>query len=321
MQLDNDAQTLLARIAASGIPPYEALSAVAARGFYDAGRPYLAADPQPVAEVREVSAPGPRGPIGLRYYRPASAAKRLPILVYLHGGGWVLGNLNSVDPVCRALANGSQHIVVSVDYRLAPEHPFPAGLDDAYAALCWVAGQAVALGGDPDHIAVGGDSAGGNFSAVACLRARDERGPRIAYQLLIYPATDFQMKSESQRAFADGYLLTRANQQWFHRHYLGGFKNLTDWRLSPAHAADFSALPPAFVLTAEFDPLRDEGEDYAFKLVRAGVPVSVWRIPGQIHGFVTMGRVIPAAHVAIDAMAVALRLAATGAHDATAAGE
>ena len=155
-----------------------------------------------------MSAPGPRGPIALRYYRPASTAKRLPMLLYLHGGGWVLGNMNSVDSVCRALANGSQHIVVSVDYRLAPEHPFPAGVEDAYAALAWVSAQADALGGNPNRIAVGGDSAGGNFAAVLALRAREERGPRIAYQLLIYPATDFQMKSASQRSFAEGYLLT-----------------------------------------------------------------------------------------------------------------
>ena len=310
MQLDNDAQSLLAQVAASGIPPYETLSAVAARGFYNAGRPFLAADPQPVEEVREMSAPGPGGPIPLRYYRPASTAKRLPILLYLHGGGWVLGNLNSVDSVCRALANGSQHIIVSVDYRLAPEHPFPAGVDDAYAALNWVTAQAAALGGDPDRIAVGGDSAGGNFAAVLSLRAREERGPRIAYQLLLYPATDFQMKSASQRSFADGYLLTRANQQWFHRHYLGGFKELTDWRLSPAYAADLAGLPPAFVLTAEFDPLRDEGEDYALKLIRAGVPVSAWRVPGQIHGFITMGRVIPTAQIAIDALSRALKTSA-----------
>lgn len=310
MQLDNDAQSLLARVAASGIPPYETLSAVAARGFYNAGRPFLAADPQPVEEVREISAPGPGGPIALRYYRPASTTKRLPILLYLHGGGWVLGNLNSVDSVCRALANGSQHIVVSVDYRLAPEHPFPAGVDDAYAALTWVTAQAAALGGDAARIAVGGDSAGGNFAAVLALRAREERGPKIAYQLLIYPATDFQMKSASQRSFADGYLLTRANQQWFHRHYLGDYKELTDWRLSPAYAADLAGLPPAFVLTAEFDPLRDEGEDYALKLIRAGVPVSAWRVPGQVHGFITMGRVIPTAQIAIDALARALKTSA-----------
>ena len=310
MQLDNDAHSLLMRIAASGIPPYEALSAVAARGFYDAGRPLLAADPQPVDEVREISAPGPRGPIALRYYRPVSTAKRLPMLLYLHGGGWVLGNLNSVDSVCRALANGSQHIVVSVDYRLAPEHPFPAGVEDAYAALCWVNAQADTLGGDPERIAVGGDSAGGNFAAVLALRAREERGPRITYQLLIYPATDFQMMSASQRSFADGYLLTRANQQWFHRHYLGDYKELTDWRLSPAYAADLAGLPPAFVLTAEFDPLRDEGEDYALKLIRAGVPVSAWRVPGQVHGFITMGRVIPTAQIAIDALSRALKTSA-----------
>jgi acetyl esterase len=307
MQLDPDTQAFLARAAASGVPPYETLSAVAARGFYKAGRALVAAPPEHVAGLRSLSAPGPNGPIGLRCYRPESPAKLLPILVYLHGGGWVLGDLDSHDSVCRALANRSGHLVISVDYRLAPEHPFPAGLEDAYAAVCWIADNARQLGGDAARLAVGGDSAGGNLSAVICLRARDEDGPQIAFQLLIYPATDFEMKSASQRTFAEGYLLTRANQLWFHRLYLGGRQDLTDWRLSPAHAADHSRLPPAYVLTAQFDPLRDEGEDYAAKLLRSGVPVGAWRIAGQIHGFITMGGLIKAAHVAIDELGRALK--------------
>jgi acetyl esterase len=310
MPLDADSQALLARIASSTIPGYELLTAPVARQFYDAGRPILSPDPEDVAEVIDKSIPGPNGPIPLRIYRPVSTLRRLPVLVYLHGGGWVLGNLQSVDSLCRALANASGHLLVSVDYRLAPEHPFPQGLNDAYAAVCWAAEHAASIGGNPEHLAVGGDSAGGNFSAVIALRARDERGPRLAYQMLIYPATDFSMRSDSQRAFADGYLLTRANQAWFHRHYLDGYANLGDWRLSPAQAADFSGLPPAYVLTAQFDPLRDEGEDYAMLLIKAGVPVTAWRIPGQIHGFITMGRVLPAARVAIDALAHALRAAA-----------
>lgn len=310
MPLDADSQALLKRIANSAIPAYELLSAPIARQFYDAGRPLLTPDPEDVAEVRDFSIPGPNGPIPLRLYRPASTLRRLPVLVYLHGGGWVLGNLQSVDSLCRALANASGFLLVSVDYRLAPEHPFPQGLNDAYAAVCWVAEHAATLGGNPAHIVVGGDSAGGNFAAVTALRARDERGPRIAQQVLIYPATDFTMSCESQRDYADGYLLTRANQAWFHRHYLDGYADLTDWRLSPAHAADFTGLPPAYVLTAQFDPLRDEGEQYAMKLLQAGVPVTTWRVPGQIHGFITMGRVIPAARVAIDALAHALRASA-----------
>jgi acetyl esterase len=306
MKVDSDAQAFLARVAASGNPPYETLSAVAARGFYNAGRALVAAPPESVAELRTLSAPGPNGPVGLRCYRPASQEKLLPILVYLHGGGWVLGDLDSHDSVCRALANRSGHLVVSVDYRLAPEHPFPAGLEDAYAAVCWVADHAHFLGGDNTRLAVGGDSAGGNLTAIICLRARDEDGPKISFQLLIYPATDFEMKSASQRTFADGYLLTRANQLWFHQLYLGGQRDLTDWRLSPAHAADHSRLPPAYILTAQFDPLRDEGEDYAAKLLRSSVPVGAWRVPGQIHGFITMGGVIKAAHSAIDELALAL---------------
>ncbi len=312
MPMDADTQALLARLAASSIPRYELLSAAVARQFYEAGRPLLSPDPESVAKVRDQSIPGPNGPIPLRLYWPTGPDHALPVLVYLHGGGWVLGNVNTVDSLCRSLANASGHLVVSVDYRLAPEHPFPQGLNDAHAALCWVAAHADSLGGLPDHIVVGGDSAGANFAAVLALRARDEGDPHIAYQMLIYPATDFRMQSESQRAFADGYLLTRANQAWFQHHYLGGHADLTDWRLSPLLAADHAGLPPAFVLTAQFDPLRDEGEDYAMKLVRAGVPVTAWRIPGQIHGFITMGRVLPAARVAIDTLARALRAAARG---------
>lgn len=307
MHVDSDTQAFLARVVASGIPPYEVLSAIAARGFYNAGRAIVAAPPEAVAELRTVSASGPNGPIELRCYRPDSRHQVLPMLVYFHGGGWVLGNLDSHDSVCRALANRSGHLVVSVDYRLAPEHPFPAGLEDAYASVCWIAEHAGELGGDAARLAIGGDSAGGNFAAIISLRARDEDGPKIAFQLLIYPATDFEMKSASQRTFAEGFLLTQANQRWFHRQYLSGQHDLTDWRLSPAHAADHSRLPPAHILTAQFDPLRDEGEDYAAKLLRSSVPVSAWRIPGQIHGFITMGRVIRAADIAIDELARVLK--------------
>jgi acetyl esterase len=307
MQVDSDTQDFLARLAASGTPPYETLSAEAARLFYNAGRAIVAAPPEDVAQVRAVNAPGPNGPIAMRSYRPQSTASTLPILVYLHGGGWVLGDLESHDSVCRAIANRSGHLVIAVDYRLAPEHPFPAGLEDAYAALCWVADNAAALGGDAARLAIGGDSAGGNFAAIVCLRARDQGGPTIKYQLLIYPATDFEMKSASQRVFAEGYLLTRANQRWFHQLYLPAKHDLTDWRVSPAHAADHANLPPAYVLTTQFDPLRDEGEEYAAKLLRASVPVSAWRVPGQIHGFITMGRVLRAADRAIDAIALALK--------------
>jgi len=306
MHVDSDTQAFLARVAASGNPPYEMLTALAARGFYNAGRAIVAATPEEVAGLLSLNIPGPNGPIGLRCYRPESAARILPVLIYFHGGGWVLGNLDSHDSVCRALANRSEHLIVSVDYRLAPEHPFPSGLEDAYAAVCWIADHALELGGDAARLAIGGDSAGGNFAAIICLRARDEDGPRLAFQLLIYPATDFEMKSASQRTFADGFLLTRANQMWFHRQYLSVQHDLTDWRLSPAHAADHSRLPPAYILTAQFDPLRDEGEDYAAKLLRSSVPVAAWRIPGQIHGFITMGRVIKAADTAIKVLSQAL---------------
>lgn len=318
MPLDPDAQRILDLVAQSGKPPYEELSPEAARRLYRDGRRVLAPDPMPIAEARDLTAPGPHGPVPLRLYRPEAAARPLPALVYFHGGGWVIGDIETHDGVCRHLANAARCAVLSVDYRLGPEHRFPAAVDDAFAATRWVAGQAEALGLDPRRLAVGGDSAGGNLAAVVSLLARDAGSPPLCCQLLFYPATDLGMSFPSQERFAEGYLLTRANQLWFHGHYLRGPEDREDWRASPFKARSLEGLPPAYVLTAGFDPLRDEGEAYARRLVEAGVRVTSRRFPGQIHGFLTMGRIIAASAAALDEAGVILAHAFAGGGQAAA---
>jgi acetyl esterase len=233
----------------------------------------------------------------------------LPVLVFFHGGGWVVGNVESHDTMCRHLANRAGCAVVSVDYRLAPEHKFPAAVDDCFTATAWVAGNAAALGIDPGRLAVGGDSAGGNLAAVVSLMARDKGAPRISYQLLIYPAMDAAMRHDSINRFAEGYVLTRATMRWFYEQYLRAAHDAADWRASPLLATDLGDLPPAFVLTAGYDPLSDEGDAYAERLAAAGVPVTHRRFPGQVHGFAMNGKIIRAADKALDDAAAALKAA------------
>jgi acetyl esterase len=309
MPLDPDAVTVLEMIRLAGRPPYETVGAVEARRMFRAAREILGADPAPVAMIRDLSAPRPDGgQIPLRLYRgiDAGAAANLPVLVYFHGGGWVIGDIESHDPICRHLANAASCAVVSVDYRLAPEHKFPAAVEDCIAATAWVAEQGAALGVDPTRLAVGGDSAGGNLAAVVCLSARDRGGPRIGYQLLIYPAVDAAMDHPSIIRFAEGHLLTRATMEWFYEQYLRGPEDIDDWRASPLRASDLSRLPPALVVTGGYDPLCDEGDAYARKLQRCGVPVRLRHHPDQIHGFCSMGKIIKAAHAALDEAAAAL---------------
>ena len=271
--------------------------------------------PRPdVAAVKDQELPGPAGPIPVRVYRPSERAD-LPVLVYLHGGGWAICSLETHDVTCRQLANAAGCIVVSVDYRLAPEHPFPAAPEDCYAALEWTARNAASLGGDPRRLAVGGDSTGGNLSAVVSLMARDRGGPRLCHQLLVYPVTDHAFDTDSYRENAQGPLLTRDAMQGFWRLYLAREADGGSSYASPLRATDVSGLPPAHVITAEYDPLRDEGEAYARRLAAAGVPVVQRRYDGMIHGFFGFTDFIDCAREAVDEAARELRRgfgAATG---------
>ncbi len=305
MPLDPQAQALLDQMAAAGAPPFESLSPEQAREMIMQMRE-LAGPPEPVARVEDRVAATAAGPIPVRIYAP-EATGPLPVLVYFHGGGWVIGNLETVDAPCRALANRARCLIVSVDYRLAPEHKFPAAAEDCYAATRWVAEHAAELGADPSRIAVGGDSAGGNLAAVVALMARDRGGPRLAYQLLIYPVTNYDFSTPSYQENAEGYLLTKNAMVWFWDHYLRDPSDGQNPYASPLRAADLRGLPPAFVITAEYDPLRDEGEAYAERLRQAGVPTELRRYDGMIHGFFQMAGVLDQGKKVIADAAAALR--------------
>jgi acetyl esterase len=308
-KLHPQAQQVCDLIVASGRPPLETLSPPDARKAYLASKPILQPDPPPVTEVLALEAKGPAGPIPLRLYRGQGVPRggMQPALIYFHGGGWVIGDLESHDQVCRTLANAVPCIVVAVDYRLAPEHKFPAAVEDAIAATQWVADNAASLGIDVERLAVGGDSAGGNLAAVVSLDARDRGMPRIVHQFLIYPGTDMRMGWPSLERHAEQLPLTRAAMRWFIAHYLRSAADATDWRASPLVTSSLKGLPPALVITAGFDPLCDEGEAYAKALSAAGVGVKHERFEGQIHGFLTMGRIVEDSGRAIAMGAAALR--------------
>jgi acetyl esterase/lipase len=317
MALDPDAERVLEMVRLSGRAPYETLTASEARELYLAAHDVLAPDPPPVAEIRELSAAGPSGAaVPLRLYRGATTTRGeiAPALVYFHGGGWVIGDLDTHDSLCRHLANVARCVVVAVDYRLAPEHKFPAAVEDCFAATTWIAEEAAALEVDRERLAVGGDSAGGNLAAVVSLIARDRGTPKLRYQALLYPPLECAMTHPSHDRFAEGYLLTRPTLKWFYEHYLRGPADVGDWRASPLRAADLSGVVPALVLTAGNDVLCDEGEAYARRLQQAGVPVQLRKFPDQIHGFLTMGKIIRAAQPALDEIAADLR-AAWGCHE------
>jgi len=311
MKLDPQAAEVLERAARANLPPYSQLGATAARELYRETRGKLAPPPPEVAKVENLQASGPAGPIPVRLYRALGTApdERLPGLVYFHGGGWTIGDLDTHDVVCREFANLARCAVVSIDYRLAPEHKFPAAVEDAIAATHWTGRMGDTLGLDPARIAVGGDSAGGNLATVVALTVRDAGGPPLAMQVLIYPAVDMTADRDSHREFADGYMLTREAILWFTANYLRGPDDVADWRASPIRATDLAGVAPAYVITAGFDPLRDEGKAYADRLSEAGVPVTYECFEGMIHGFVTMGGVIAAAHHAIYRAATGLKQA------------
>ncbi len=309
MPLDPGAQRVLDLIREVGRPPLHTLSPVEARAASSASRTVLQPDPQEVAEVANLTCPGPAGPIALRRYRGlGAAAGPLPCLLYLHGGGWVIGDLESHDQLCRALANYTQAMVIAVDYRLAPEAIFPAAVDDAAAALRFVVAEAASLGIDPARIAVGGDSAGGNLAAVLALMGRDGTLPAPGFQLLLYPATDMAGNTPAYQRFLEGYPLTTATMRWFIDHYIPDHAQRIDWRASPLRAASLAGTPPAFVMTCGHDPLVDEGIAYARRLDQEGVSVTHLHVADQMHAYLTMGRFIPASDLTLRQAAAALRV-------------
>ena len=309
--LHPQAKALLALIEQRGVPPLHTLSPADARRMYLERRHLTQPPPPEVAEVKPLQAQGPRDAIALRLYRPLAPGRQgstaLPVLVFFHGGGWVIGDLDSHDTFCRELANGAGIAVVAVDYRLGPEHPFPAAVDDCVAATRWVHAQAAALGLDPARMAVGGDSAGGNLAAVVALAVREDAQLKLAYQLLIYPATDQRRTAASHTQNGQGYLLTQDPMAYFHDHYITRPEHDTDWRASPLQHGNLAGLPPALVLTAGYDPLRDEGLQYAQALTEAGNRATHICFERQIHGFILMGRVIDEANVAVAICAAELR--------------
>lgn len=307
--LDPDAKMLLDLIESRNLPSFHTLPPEQARAIYRERRFLTQPEPQAVADIQHLQAPGPAGNIGVRMYRPKDDAsmQALPALVYYHGGGHTIGDLETHDALCRELCNLSGHAVFSVDYRLGPEHRFPAAVEDSFTALQWVASHAATLRIDPANIAVGGDSAGGNLAAVMALMARDHGGPRLAFQLLIYPVTDFRFQTASHRTNGQGYLLTREVIDYFTTCYLGPDADRLDWRISPALASDHRGLPPALVITAGYDPLSDEGKNYAEQLRAAGNEVEHVAYSGQIHGFILMGRVLAQANEAVALCADRLR--------------
>jgi acetyl esterase len=305
--LNPQVKMLLDGLAASGGAPLDELTPAEAREVF---RGLIAFDqPEAVTRVDDRSVETSEGVvIPVRVYTPEEAVGGgAPLLLWIHGGGWVIGDLDTADAGARALANRSGAVVVSVDYRLAPEHRFPAAVDDCLAVLEWAVANEELLGVDANRVAVGGDSAGGNLSAVLCQRVRDEFGPEIDFQLLVYPATDLTVSTPSYDENAEGYFLTKASMEWFIAHYLGD-QDPKQPMASPIFGK-LDDLPPALVITAEFDPLRDEGEAYAAALQEAGVPVEVTRYDGQIHGFVGLAGLLEDGQRALDQAGSALRAA------------
>jgi acetyl esterase/lipase len=300
MSLHPQVVTLLERVARSPLPPYHSVPPFVARRIYRDTRAVLSPPPPQLAEIRLHVTPQR---IALRSYRPV-LNDVLPALVFFHGGGWTIGDLDTHDVVCRSLALGSRCAVFSVDYRLAPENPFPAAVGDCISATQYITENAASLKVDPARIAVGGDSAGGNLAAVVALAAR-ELG--IAFQLLIYPATDQRCALPSHEKNAQGYLLTREGIEYFRGCYLPDPDSWTDWRASPLLAPSHAGLPPAFVLTAGYDPLVDEGRAYATALSQAGVEVTYREYPDMVHGFVLFGGVLDSANAALADCCMALR--------------
>ena len=301
MPLDPEVRAYIDELTAIGALPVNEMSVADARRVAEERASSLFGPVEEVAQVEDLTIPGPAGAVPIRVYEPGPGP--LPALVYFHGGGWVTGSLDTHDGVCRSLANRAGCAVVAVAYRTAPEHRFPAAVEDAWAAVEWASAQ------DHPALAVGGDSAGGNLAAVMALRARDAGGPPLALQLLVYPVTDHDFETDSYGANADGYLLTRAGMRWYWDHYLPEAGARAHPDASPLRAPRLEGVAPAIVLTCEFDPLRDEGEAYAERLAEAGVPVVCRRYDGLVHGVYRMQGKVKRSWELIDDSAAALRLA------------
>jgi acetyl esterase len=305
MPLDPQLQAMRDQRERDNVPPLYEMSLADARAADLASVQQGGGAAGPVFGVDELTIPGPGGDLPLRVYRP-SGATPLPVLLYFFGGGWVLGTIDTADGVSRLLAKSSGALVAVVGYRLAPEQPFPCAVEDCYAALRWVAGHAAEIGADPARLAVGGDSAGGNLAAVVALLAR-KGGPGLAGQILIYPNTDQLADDESLRTADDRYLFNRHSVAWYRRHYLASPRDAASPLASPLLADSLAGLPPALVVTAEYDPLRDQGEAYARRLASEGVDVELTRYPGMVHGFFTMSGTVDASRAAIAQAAAQLR--------------
>ena len=299
--LNGDARNVLDAMAASGNPPLESLPTEHARVGLAMGFAALQGPKTELPEVRDLKAPGPAGEIPLRLYRPSEGAS-LPAVIYFHGGGFVLGDIETHDSTCRLLSQASGCIVISVDYRLGPENRFPAAPEDCFAATQWIAAHAGSLGIDAKRIAVSGDSAGGNLAAVVALMARDAKGPAITHQMLLYPVTGWDMTTDSYRNNGEGYFLTTSLMAWFGANYVRSEADVKDWRCSPLLAPSLAGLPSATVIVLGYDPLRDEGVAYAKALQAAGVETELVEYAGQIHGFISMDGAVAEARTAIQAI-------------------
>ena len=307
--LDPDAAAVYKAFQEAGRPAYETLTAPEARAYYMEARLVSNPEPPELKSAEPLAIPAAHGTIPARIYTPKTLRQKhglAPCLVFFHGGGWVIGNLETHDVVCRKLAHEGELIVISVDYRLAPEHKFPSAVEDAITATKWISANVARLGVDAARLIVGGDSAGGNLAAVVSLAARESGGPKISAQLLVYPATEFARKHPSHREPETSILLTHSVIPWFMNHYMGD-ADISDWRASPARAKTLAGLPPAYVLTAGADPLRDEGDEYAARLKEAGVAVTYRHFPGQFHGFFTMGKLLNQANIAVSEIATWLK--------------
>lgn len=306
MPFDPQVQAIRDRLEAEHVPNLSTLSVEDARAADAKGTAALAGAAEPVGEVRDLSIPGPAGDLAARVYRPAGSGP-WPALVYFFGGGWSLGTLDTCDGVCRMLTSQAGCVTVSVGYRLAPEHKFPAAVQDCHAGAAWVASHAPEFGADAARLAVGGDSSGGNLAAAVTLLARERGGPALMHQLLVYPNTDYQAGTASMREINDPHFFNPAAVRWYWSLYLSSPQDGASPLASPLRAADLRGLPDATIITAQYDPLRDEGELYADRLRQAGVDVELGRFTGMMHGFFTMVGVLDGARLAVSYAAGRLR--------------